>query len=268
MRVLVIDSDLDACDAICDALLDAGHNAVSVPDGDGALKELGKEPFPDLILLDVVASPDMDVYKRASGDARLASMPVVCLSATSFLNRSEFEKHIAQLVVLEKPFGISALMDALTTAQSRTSGSFTGPRPPDSLVTPSAIAPMAEFLGVPFSDAEALVKKMEEESSWERGPGEGTALMRVQPGAHIGAENAFFVWIADGATYPMHGHTADEHKLLLRGGLRDDNGDEVWAGQRADHGVEHVHASTAIGGGGCLLVARNVPRARSSSHPE
>ena len=54
--------------------------------------------------------------------------------------------------------------------------------------------------------------------------------MRVQPGAHIGAENAFFVWIADGATYPLHGHTADEQKLLLRGGLRDDNGDEVWAG--------------------------------------
>ena len=67
-------------------------------------------------------------------------------------------------------------MDALVTAQARTSGSFRGATPPDSLVTPSAIGPVAEFLGVPFADAEALVKKMEEESSWERGPGEGTAL--------------------------------------------------------------------------------------------
>jgi DNA-binding response OmpR family regulator len=263
MRVLVIDSDLDACDAICDALLDAGHNAESVPDGDAALKALGRQPFPDLILLDVIASPDVAVYKRASGDARLASMPVVVLSASSFLHRSEFEKHIAQLVVLEKPFGINALMDALITAQLRTEDSFKGPVPPNSLVSPSAMGPVAEFLGVPLADAEELVKRMEDEKSWERGPGEEVALMKVHPGAHVGAENAFFVWIPEGKTYPLHGHTADEHKLLLRGGLRDDNGDQRWAGQYVTHGPEHVHASTAIGGGGCLLVAKNVPRVSS-----
>ena len=260
MRVLVIDSDLDACEAICDALLDAGHKAESVPDGGAALKALGREPFPDLVLLDVVATPEMDVYKRASDDARLASMPLVVLSASSFLNRSEYEKHIAQLVVLEKPFGINALMDALAVAQSRTKESFAGPIPPHGLVAPSALGPVSEFLGVPLADVEELIKRMEDEQSWERGPGEEVALMKVHPGASVGAENAFFVWIPEGKTYPMHGHTADEHKLLLRGGLRDDNGDRCWAGQYVTHGPESVHASTAVGGGGCLLVAKNVPR--------
>ena len=205
MRILVIDSDFEACDAICEALRDSGHAAESVLNGDEAMRALAREPLPDLILLDVVASPDIDVYKRASDDARLATMPVVVLSATSFLHRTEFEKHIAQLVVLEKPFGIAALMDVLALAHSRTAASFHAPTPPAGLVAPSAVAPVAAFLGVSMNDAQALLDRMAEESSWEAGPGEGVALMRVQPGAQVGADDAFFVWIAEGSTYPRHG---------------------------------------------------------------
>ena len=66
--------------------------------------------------------------------------------------------------------------------------------------------------------------------------------------------------IEPGATYPMHEH--DDHQetlLILEGGLRDDDGTEIWAGDLVVNDQGSAHASTALAGG-CLLAARLDPR--------
>ena len=122
-------------------------------------------------------------------------------------------------------------------------------------------AEVAEFFALPLQQVTRLLDAGADDVGWEPGPTEGIALAAVTPGRAFEGSLGFLVKIAPGATYPSHEHGADETLLMLQGGLRDDDGTELWAGDSVRHAKGTSHASTALDGG-CLLAARVGPGAR------
>jgi signal transduction histidine kinase/quercetin dioxygenase-like cupin family protein len=122
---------------------------------------------------------------------------------------------------------------------------------------------LAEFYDLPITTAEGLLEHREHAQAWRPGPTPDIALISVTPGPRYRGAEGFLVCIAAGATYPMHVHSGGEHLLILEGGLRDDDGSELWEGERAIHAAGTAHASTAIGEGACVLAALVMPRAAS-----
>lgn len=84
-RVLVVEDDEDAREAMVALLQMKGYRAVPAGNGQEALDYLHKAPVPDLILLDLWM-PVMDGWEfrhRQRLDPRLASVPVVVVTALS-----------------------------------------------------------------------------------------------------------------------------------------------------------------------------------------
>jgi CheY-like chemotaxis protein len=84
-RVLVVEDDEDAREAIIDLLQMKGYNAVPAGNGKEALDYLNRGPSPDLILLDLWM-PVMDGWqfrREQVKDSRLAKIPVVVITALS-----------------------------------------------------------------------------------------------------------------------------------------------------------------------------------------
>ena len=109
MRVLVVEDDVRLARQIASALTEAGHDAVAVHDGVGALDKAAVTPF-DLILLDVVL-PGMDGFDvlRHLRAQHLASR-VLMLTA-----RGEVKDRITGLQLgaddyLPKPFAMGELV--------------------------------------------------------------------------------------------------------------------------------------------------------------
>lgn len=117
------------------------------------------------------------------------------------------------------------------------------------------LADLAQVFDLPVAAVEALWAASEREQAWEPGPGPGLGLMPITCGPRHRGASGFLVRIAAGATYPYHRHATDEHVLILEGGLRDDDGTELWEGERTVHPAGTAHASTAIGGVTCMLAA-------------
>lgn len=122
---------------------------------------------------------------------------------------------------------------------------------------------VAAFFAVSVDEARALLERAASDR-WEPGPVPGVSLIPVTPGAPFADSTAMLVRISAGATYPSHTHRSIEDLLMLQGGLRDDDGAELWAGDRAQHASGTTHASTALEGG-CLLAARVEPAATGTT---
>lgn len=114
---------------------------------------------------------------------------------------------------------------------------------------------IAAFYGLSVTEVDALMLRAESAAAWSAGPADGVEQMNVEPGGPFAGDTAFLVRIASGATYPSHWHDAEERLLMLAGGLRDDDGAELWAGDEVVNAAGTRHASTALEGG-CLLAAR------------
>jgi len=122
---------------------------------------------------------------------------------------------------------------------------------------------LAEFLDLPLTAAQALLQRREHEEAWGPGPTPDVALIPVSPGSrHPGAEG-YLVRIAAGRTCPYHANPRDQHILIIQGRLRDDEGADLWEGERAVHREGTAHASTAIGEGPCVLAVLLMPRRRA-----
>jgi signal transduction histidine kinase len=117
---------------------------------------------------------------------------------------------------------------------------------------------LAAFFGIPRDELSALLAHSANDAAWTAGPAPGVSILSVTPGGPHATSTAFLVRIAGGATYPMHAHNSDEHIMMLSGGLRDDDGAELWPGDRVTNARGTVHSSTALDGG-CLLAARLDP---------
>jgi CheY-like chemotaxis protein len=104
-RILVVEDDQDAQEALVALLNLKGYTAVPASNGKEALDYLGQAPIPDLIILDLWM-PVMDgVQFRAEQvkNPRLAKIPVVVLTALS--DRTGFDAN----EVIIKPVDVNRL---------------------------------------------------------------------------------------------------------------------------------------------------------------
>jgi CheY-like chemotaxis protein len=112
--ILVIEDDDDICAALADILRAHGFATEVAHDGRAAIDYLREaSEVPRLILLDLML-PVMDGWAfRAAQleDPRLASIPVVVLSAAADLTRHAAELHVEQY--LNKPVDVSRLLHAI-----------------------------------------------------------------------------------------------------------------------------------------------------------
>ena len=117
--VLVIDDDDGVRDAILDVLLGEGLEAHGVSTASEAFSYLAQHPLPTLILLDLIL-PDMtgaDLRSRLLEDTRLATIPVVLMSASNTL---ESDAPVGALAGrLRKPFELQALLSLVQRFERR-----------------------------------------------------------------------------------------------------------------------------------------------------
>ena len=109
-RILLVDDDADIREVVAAILEDAGYEVVQAGGGAEALDRLGREPLPDLILLDLTM-PGINGWKLSEELAQregLAAIPVVVMSGDSMMASRGVELHAAGL--LAKPFDEEQLL--------------------------------------------------------------------------------------------------------------------------------------------------------------
>lgn len=80
--ILIVEDEIIIADQIAMILERIGHNALpSVPSGEEALEQLEQEPTPDLILLDIYLSGEIDGFQTAARIAELYQIPVVFITS-------------------------------------------------------------------------------------------------------------------------------------------------------------------------------------------
>ena len=112
-RILVVDDDPMIRALVCDCLGTLGVELNAVENGTSCLAALTQtENRPDLIVLDLIM-PDMsglDVLKKIRGDASLASIPVLMLTANSDTAEVAASMNISANEYLGKPFAMMELI--------------------------------------------------------------------------------------------------------------------------------------------------------------
>ena len=112
-RISVINDNpdfLDLMSAILDE--DAGYEVTLVKGEAATITEIA-DSRPDLLIVDLLlgGASGWEIVALARADARLAAIPIVICSADviALRDREDEMKHIADLHVLAKPFGIDEL---------------------------------------------------------------------------------------------------------------------------------------------------------------
>ena len=104
-RVLVVDDDIDAAEALGELLRDCGHEVATAHDGPQAL-ERARLHRPEVVLLDI-GLPEMDGYevaKRIRGDVGLSDAVLVALSGYDedrhrrLAREAGFDRHVTKPV--------------------------------------------------------------------------------------------------------------------------------------------------------------------------
>jgi CheY-like chemotaxis protein len=113
--ILVIEDDAWIRSFLLDVLADEGYAALEAADGASGLR-LASRHAPALILLDL-AMPRLtgvQVLHELRRDGRTRDIPVIVVSAFKNLLSSSDRKEVDQ--VLEKPFDVGLLLEAIDTA--------------------------------------------------------------------------------------------------------------------------------------------------------
>jgi len=110
--ILVVDDDADLRQTLQLLLNDSGYRVTAAANGRAALDQLLAGARPDLILLDLMM-PEMNGWQfleRASADPRLASIPVVIMTA----RKATDSLPMPSREVIRKPFDYTALLSTIT----------------------------------------------------------------------------------------------------------------------------------------------------------
>ena len=108
-RVLVVDDDIDAAEALGELLRDCGHEVATAHDGPQAL-ERARLHRPEVVLLDI-GLPEMDGYevaKRIRGEVGLSDAVLVALSGYDedrhrrLAREAGFDRHVTKPVDASK----------------------------------------------------------------------------------------------------------------------------------------------------------------------
>lgn len=112
-NILIVEDEFLIRDALTEFLEEEGYRVVGAANGQEALNMLRKGLVPNLILLDLMmpVMSGMQFLDEQQADARLASIPVVLLSA----DRNSQEKVLSSAPVeyLEKPVRLTDLLDTV-----------------------------------------------------------------------------------------------------------------------------------------------------------
>jgi CheY-like chemotaxis protein len=116
-KVLVVDDEFLLRNILKDSLEEAGHTVLLAANGQAALDFAKVEP-PDCILLDIMM-PGLDGYQTCAAfkaDPKLASIPVILISATTDLRVIDRAEEVGATTVLPKPVPFEQLEQALILA--------------------------------------------------------------------------------------------------------------------------------------------------------
>jgi CheY-like chemotaxis protein len=119
--VLVVEDDPAVRQTITDVLEEEGYVVNTAANGDEALLMLQQPPLPDVILLDLMM-PTMngwELHKHLQEDARLATIPVVVLSAVAGFQQRRGKLDVAAIIA--KPINVATLLNAVEQALTPTS---------------------------------------------------------------------------------------------------------------------------------------------------
>jgi CheY-like chemotaxis protein len=112
-RILVIDDDAGAREALSSILGDEGFDVVCVAGGREGLDYLRSAPRPSVILLDL-NMPEMDGWEFRSAqkqDPSLCSIPVIVVSAAGPFDRTPIDD--INVEIIRKPVEIDKLLQAI-----------------------------------------------------------------------------------------------------------------------------------------------------------
>ena len=116
-RVLVVDDNADIRSLVVEVLRMEGVDGEEVDTGVAALERLGRDPLPDLVVLDV-QMPQLDGWdtlRRIRKDPRTASIPVVLCTVKSGVADMELAWELETDGFVMKPFPIDQLVQQVTT---------------------------------------------------------------------------------------------------------------------------------------------------------
>ena len=108
--VLLVDDDLDVCEAYAEVLRDAGHDVMTAHNGREALAVLdGATSLPDLLLVDLMM-PLMDgwqLQQALAANPRWRDLPIVIMTA------GRRSPHIDSVEHLQKPVSLEVLLETV-----------------------------------------------------------------------------------------------------------------------------------------------------------
>ncbi|MGE0652756.1 MAG: response regulator transcription factor [Alphaproteobacteria bacterium] len=123
-RILIIDDDDVLRGAIAQALDDAGFATRGAPDGEQGIAEFRKAPS-DLVITDILM-PTKEGIETIRELRRLSSgVGIIAMSGGGSMLKTSYLDVARQLganAILQKPFRMRALLDAVDTCLDRTDG--------------------------------------------------------------------------------------------------------------------------------------------------
>jgi CheY-like chemotaxis protein len=109
VRLLLVDDDEDAVEALSDLLAYYGYEIATAYNGIEALKRLAERPLPDVLVLDL-SMPFMDgweLMRELSKSSELAEIPVIVVSALAHI------QHVSANAIIVKPLDVKVLLNAI-----------------------------------------------------------------------------------------------------------------------------------------------------------
>ncbi len=109
-RILLVEDDVDLCEALGEILEERGHAVAYATDGEGGLRQM-REFRPDVVVLDLMM-PKVDGWQfrvAQRSDPALASTPLVVISASSSATALAVDADM----YLRKPLEIETLLEAI-----------------------------------------------------------------------------------------------------------------------------------------------------------
>jgi len=113
---------------------------------------------------------------------------------------------------------------------------------------------VARIFRISPDDAEKLLARAEDPSSFMPSPVPGVDVVPVETPAFPNAL-AVVARIQPGVRFPRHRHVGDEIMLILEGGLREEEGAEVWRGDELLRDEGTSHSFVALEGEPCIAVS-------------
>ena len=116
--ILLVEDDAPSRELYRSALQRGGHDVVTAEDGFAALRHI-ESARPQVIVLDMILPrlSGRDVLRQLRGDPDTRHIPVIIITGSDVSHLSER----AGIPVLQKPFALSLLVDAVDAAIRRAS---------------------------------------------------------------------------------------------------------------------------------------------------